>query len=223
MRISLELFLVAGWALFCGLMSILLILREVERVNEPEEAELLFFRRINQKQWKVLCYVVILIGNLLISARMYWIEVGPLPRLIVLLSMMWGFGLIDLISCTIPNRMVLLGILMRIVMGGYEALIEPEQCEVLLLSGLLAGAALAVAGLLCRLVAAGALGFGDIKLLFLMGLFLGMEYSWNCIFWSLVVIFCISLVLLLTRKADKKTAIPFAPALLLGTIIGICT
>jgi leader peptidase (prepilin peptidase)/N-methyltransferase len=81
------------------------------------------------------------------------------------------------------------------------------------------------------LVAAGAsalgpeaLGFGDVKLLGVLGLVLGW-FGWGMlltgVFLGLLVGAFVSLVLLATRRAGRRTAIPFGPPLLAGAVLAL--
>jgi leader peptidase (prepilin peptidase)/N-methyltransferase len=86
-----------------------------------------------------------------------------------------------------------------------------------------AGAAFAVAALAAALVPEG-LGFGDVKLLGLLGLLLGWA-GWGVllagIFLGLLTGALVSLVLLATRRAGWRTAIPFGPPLLAGAVVAL--
>lgn len=81
------------------------------------------------------------------------------------------------------------------------------------------------------LVAAGAsalgrdaLGFGDVKLLGLLGLVLGW-FGWGMlltgVFLGLLTGAALSLALLVTRRAGWRTAIPFGPPLLVGAVLAL--
>jgi len=63
------------------------------------------------------------------------------------------------------------------------------------------------------------MGFGDVKLAFFMGLFLGYPKIIVAFYFAFVIGALISLVLLLLKKAKKKTPIPFGPFLILGTLV----
>ncbi len=103
---------------------------------------------------------------------------------------------------------------------------------ILLLTGLLLGEGGAVlralaAGLLwgsvflgIRLLHPPSLGMGDVKLVFVLGLytgFLGWEVLGAAVVLSFVAGGLVSLGLLLTRRASRSTRVPFGPFLLLGT------
>jgi leader peptidase (prepilin peptidase)/N-methyltransferase len=86
-----------------------------------------------------------------------------------------------------------------------------------------AAAAFAVAALAAALAPEG-LGFGDVKLLGLLGLLLGWA-GWGVllsgIFLGLITGALVSLVLLTTRRAGWRTAIPFGPPLLAGAALAL--
>ena len=93
-----------------------------------------------------------------------------------------------------------------------------------LVRALLAAAASgAVAGLAWLAVPAG-LGLGDVKLLALLGLVLGWA-GWGLllagVFLGLVVGSVVSLVLIATRRAGWRTALPFGPPLLVGAVLAV--
>lgn len=83
---------------------------------------------------------------------------------------------------------------------------------------LAAAAAFGVAAA-ARLAAPSGLGFGDVKLLGLLGILLGWR-GWDVlvlgVFLGLLVGAVVSLVLLVSRRAGWRTAIPFGPPLLVG-------
>jgi leader peptidase (prepilin peptidase)/N-methyltransferase len=93
-----------------------------------------------------------------------------------------------------------------------------------LLRAVLAGAVAFGVGALAAAVSPEALGFGDVKLLGLLGLVLGWA-GWAVlmtgIFVGLLVGALGSLVLLATRRVGWRTAIPFGPPLLVGAAVAL--
>ena len=69
-----------------------------------------------------------------------------------------------------------------------------------------------------------ALGFGDVKLLGLLGLLLGW-FGWGVllagVFLGLLAGAVLSLVLLAARRAGWRTALPFGPPLLTGAALAV--
>lgn len=95
--------------------------------------------------------------------------------------------------------------------------------------GALVRALLAAAATFALAAGAGALspaglGFGDVKLLGLLGLVLGW-FGWGVllagVFIGLLVGAAVSVVLLVSRQAGWRTAIPFGPPLLTGAVLAL--
>ncbi|SDG60319.1 prepilin peptidase [Klenkia brasiliensis] len=88
------------------------------------------------------------------------------------------------------------------------------------LTGLLLGAAAFAVGVGLRLLAPAGLGFGDVKLLAPLGLLLGWwgggQLVLTGVLLGLLAGALVSLVLLATRRAGWRTAVPFGPPLLVG-------
>jgi len=63
------------------------------------------------------------------------------------------------------------------------------------------------------------LGFGDVKLAFLMGLFLGFPYILVALFLSFFIGAIVGLLLIAKGKKTLKSEVPFGPFLVIGTII----
>jgi leader peptidase (prepilin peptidase)/N-methyltransferase len=93
-----------------------------------------------------------------------------------------------------------------------------------LLRSVLACAVAFAGGVLAAAVSPQGLGFGDVKLLGLLGLVLGWA-GWDvlmaCVFVGLLVGAGVSLVLLAARRVGWRTAIPFGPSLLVGAAVAL--
>lgn len=140
---------------------------------------------------------------------------------ISLLSLLWPIAYIDFKSYRIPNTYIITGLVSRCVILVFE-LFWNEYVWITLLSEVIAAAALFVAAVLCSLFIKNSIGFGDIKLFIVMGLLLGLDGIWGAIFLSLIVSFFISAYLLITKKKTHKDAIPFGPAIVIGTFLSVC-
>ena len=69
------------------------------------------------------------------------------------------------------------------------------------------------------LLSRGSMGAGDVKLSFVMGLYLTGEYVVGAVFYGCVAGAVFAVVQLLRRKLSRKDTIPFVPFLYLGLII----
>ncbi len=93
-----------------------------------------------------------------------------------------------------------------------------------LLRALLAALAAGGIALTAALAAPAGLGLGDVKLLALLGLVLGWA-GWGVllagVFLGLLAGAAVSLLLVATRRAGWRTALPFGPPLLLGAVLAL--
>lgn len=133
-----------------------------------------------------------------------------------------ALGLIDIDTHTLPNRIVLPGYLVAItllvaasvVSGHYEALL---RAAVGMLALWLAYAAMAFAY-------PGGMGFGDVKLAGVIGIFLGWA-GWGSLAVGALSAFLLgglyAVGLILLRRANRKSGIPFGPWMLAGAWVGI--
>jgi leader peptidase (prepilin peptidase)/N-methyltransferase len=65
------------------------------------------------------------------------------------------------------------------------------------------------------------LGFGDVKLVFLMGLFLGFPKILVALFFAYLIGAIIGIGLVLAKKKTLKSEVPFGPFLVTGTFIAL--
>lgn len=147
-----------------------------------------------------------------------WVNV----KRMVLLSIIWPIAYIDFKTLRIPNLFVIYGLVCRAVILVFEIFLGHQYVWQFLISEAIAAGALLLAAVLCALIVKNGIGFGDMKLFVVMGLMLGLEGIWGAIFLALVVSFFIAAFLLITKKKTRKDAIPFGPALVIGTYLSIC-
>lgn len=139
-----------------------------------------------------------------------------------LLCMLWPIAYIDFKSYRIPNSFIIMGLIFRAAIFPFELIFQSELVWWSLLSEVIAAVALLLAAFLCSICMKGSIGFGDMKLFVVMGLLLSLDGIWSAIFLSLVVSFFVSAYLLITKKKSRKDAIPFGPAIVIGTFLSVC-
>ena len=140
---------------------------------------------------------------------------------ICLLSLLGPIAYVDFTETRIPNTYIMLGLIYRGILIPMELLFVREIFLSTILSEIVAALALFLAAILCRICIKNSIGAGDVKLFFVMGLFLGLNGIWSAILLSLFVSFFIALFLLLTKRKTKKDSMAFGPALTVGTFISI--
>lgn len=186
--------------------------------NEEEEKS----GRAARKGFSPPLIVLLFLSNIGIALfRHYYYHSPALETisLLLLLGILWASALTDYRWFRIPNRYLLIGLVARCAVFAAVAITAPLQIKYVLLRSVIAAAALLLVSLLCRLAVPKSLGFGDVKLLALMGLFLELNGIWGAAFFTMLVSFVVSLALLIAKKVNRKSEIPFAPFLLIGTIL----
>lgn len=122
----------------------------------------------------------------------------------------------------ILNHTLLAGIILRILLIAGEFLYYGvDEWKFILTSAAVAAVMFLIASLLCKVVATQGVGFGDVKLLFVFGLYAGTDMGIQIIFITFVILFAVAVFLLITKRATRKSVIPFAPFLYAGAIASV--
>lgn len=137
---------------------------------------------------------------------------------LALVTIMWPIAITDYRELRIPNKLILTGILLRVIILVMELFFEWDTLQTTVISEGIATIGAAVICIICMLISKGSLGMGDLKLMMLMGLMLGVEGICYAMFLSIFFSFAAAVILLVMRKKKKNDAIPFAPFILAGTV-----
>lgn len=182
--------------------------------------------KVETKEKEAKIYALVL-GILTIAASAFlcnrYAEYGIFHNLkrVSLLTIMWPIAYIDFKTYRIPNIFIVLGVIYRGILLGFELLSRSSNLRMVVTSEGIAAIAMFAATALCAVCIKNSIGAGDIKLFVLMGLMLGTEGIWNAVFLALIVSFIIAAVLLLTKRKGRKDFIPFGPAIAIGTYLSI--
>lgn len=175
--------------------------------------------------WKQIVYYILApvscVGFVLMSQLFYEAEVVFTMKRLLVIGLLWPIAVSDYREFRIPNNLILLGLVFRAVLLLPEGIIYGKAMLQTLAGDAIAAVAMIVLCLVCMLLSQGSMGMGDLKLLAVMGLFLGVEGILYALFFSMFAAFVIAVVLLLTKKKERKDAIPFAPFILAGTIASL--
>lgn len=211
-----------------SLISFLLMLRDIDDqkkalVKEGEYSQAMGVRlSLPALIYSILC-IILTVVIAVFFPKIYpdnsvWVNI----KRMVLLAIIWPIAYIDLKTLRIPNLFVIYGLICRGIILVFEFFLGNPYIWQSLLSEAIASGALLLAAGLCALVVKNGIGFGDMKLFIVMGLMLSLDGIWSAVFLALVVSFFIALFVLITKKKSRKDAIPFGPALVIGTFLSIC-
>ena len=165
------------------------------------------------------------IGNIL-EERYKIVKLASLYNLLELIKKRTGDGMqniiilgiltlatgIDIKKKLIPNKLVIAGLAAWgiLLAVGYVEITKSKAIEVVVITIILIAA---------YYLSKESIGFGDVKLLVLLALYLSLSDLIGVALVATISCGIFSGISLLLKKADKKTAIPFAPFLLLGSIV----
>ena len=148
-------------------------------------------------------------------------QIIVLAAFLYLAAISVALAMIDLDTHTLPNRVLLPAYPVAAVLLAAAALVagEPER----LITTVIGGAALFCLYLVLALISPGGMGLGDVKLAGVLGLYLGY-LGWGPLlvgaFGAFLLGGVFGLLLLATRKAKRRSSIPFGPWMLLGAWLG---
>lgn len=148
-------------------------------------------------------------------------DVIYLAKRVLLVSVLFVAAYYDYASYRIPNKLVLYGFGVRLIILIFELIFARETLSQVLISEGIAFLAMLVLSILSLLITRNGLGMGDIKLFLLMSLLQGVAGVISSLFTSLIVSFFYSLVLLALKKKSRKDFIAFAPCILVGTFLSV--
>ena len=138
-----------------------------------------------------------------------------------LLLVLFPAALSDYRTHTIPNRVLLLGLIYWDLATVVELVLDFEQFRVYLFAEIMITLITFAALMMLRLLVKEGVGMGDIKLLMLMGLAQAGEGFVSSVMTSLIILFVVAVVSLITKKKSRKDFVPFGPEVLAGTYISI--
>lgn len=135
-------------------------------------------------------------------------------RYLVLLCILMALSLVDLEKYEIPDRFIIAGIVWwAATMPLMDISIKTQLKDGLIGAFAIAGSMLVLSLIFDRVTGKESLGGGDIKLLFMTGLYLGLFAG----LFSLIAACVIGIIFVLVLKQNR---IPFGPAISLATILG---
>lgn len=142
-------------------------------------------------------------------------------KLIVLLGVLMTAAVVDLKKKIIPNVLIVFGLSIRL----FIYIVEYFAYNDIFLSQIKSDIAGFLLGFgvffIAAIVSRGAIGFGDVKLFAVIGLTSGVICTYSTMMISLVVSTIVSIFFIVTKKKDKKDAIPFGPCIFLGYFISV--
>ncbi len=138
---------------------------------------------------------------------------------LMLLSVLYFAAIVDFKKSIIPNSLIIAGLIMYLTFALISIFAVGVNAKSFLLISVAGGLIIGGLLLLVMLISKNALGMGDVKLFFVVGLMLGLKNCYEVLLISMVIMALTAIVLLLLKKVDRKTAVPMAPFMTIGFMI----
>lgn len=138
------------------------------------------------------------------------------------LFLIWGMAVLtvtDSIRHRIPNRLLLALLFVWAVIISLSVILDPAAGMALLPQSLAGGMVGGLIFLLCYILSGKQMGAGDVKLVFVMGLYLTGQRILGAVFYGSLLCCAWSLLQLARKKLGLKDGVPLVPFLYLGTLI----
>lgn len=137
-------------------------------------------------------------------------------RVLTLYQILYCIAIVDVQTKLIPNILLIFGGLFQTLFLGIEWVINDCSFKTILLPALAGG--IVSFGILSfiYLISKQAIGFGDVKLIGLIGFFSDYLCSLSVLFFSLLFATIYAIYLLCCKKYSKKELFAFAPFILFG-------
>jgi len=145
-----------------------------------------------------------------------------LVAFLILTAVSIALALIDVDTRRLPNVIVLPSLIAGVVLLGVAGALRGDWASIA--GALIGGAALFAFYLALALAKPGGMGFGDVKLAAVLGLYLGFLGWGNLLvgaFAAFVFGGVFGIALILVRRAGRKSQIPFGPWMILGAWLGV--
>lgn len=142
-------------------------------------------------------------------------------RLMLMLIILVPVAAVDYRKKIIENKVLLVSLGIRIIVLVAEFFLDSTQALISIKSMGLGFVLVFIMAIIGIFVVKNGFGMGDIKLMFIMILYLGFASSFSAIFMSLVLSMIASIYLLIKKEKNKKDTIPFAPFVLIGTYLSV--
>lgn len=164
--------------------------------------------------------IITFVGTAVIAAVRFP-EMGNIQcvSVMILLCGMAVLTVTDTKITLIPNRILMILFLLWTGVTGLAMIENISSGFELLCRSLGGGLISGIIFLLCYIISKGQMGAGDVKLAFVMGLFLTGDRIIGAIFYGTLLCGVYSLVQILQKKLTLKNGVPMTPFLYAGTLI----
>lgn len=204
---------------FAYISSGIINLRQIKDENIFIKKSLAAFPR--KKSAIVYCFIMLIyqLALSIIITNFYNGNLCDYVKTIAIASLMWPMALIDNKFKRIPNKLIVLGLIYRLIILFFEIVFFREGLVYTVVFELIAALGIGTILILSLFIIKNGIGMGDIKFFMLMGLFLGAYRLLSAVFIVMIIAFFIALYKLFIKKEGKKAEFAFGPSIAIGSLI----
>lgn len=172
------------------------------------------------KRWLV--YSIISVLTVVLNMQLFRQEsYSPLMLLnfVAISTVVLTTGVIDFYCHKIPNLVLAIGAGSRVFLLLMTLFFERPEFLTQLLMSLAGCIASLLVMLLISIVSKQGIGYGDVKMYACIGLYLGIMDTYYILFYAVLLAALYAAYVLLAKKGDRKTRIPFGPFTHLGFVL----
>ena len=173
------------------------------------------------KKYSIISIVLSVIASLFYIFLYKQNDAMQTVKTLTLLAVLFPVAYFDYIFYKIPNKILKYAVIVRAAELIPEALIYRKEMAGVLIDVGITLAVLFLICMVCNLIIRGAMGMGDVKLLLVMGLYLGSAKFILAILVVLILAFFAAIYFVASGKKTKKDIMPFAPYILAGTYLAV--
>ncbi len=192
--------------------------------EKKEQKSVKSYFKLDLKDKKMIFAGVAFLCSVGIMFYSYYLSKSPIQTAVLNGSVfLWlcAIGYIDFKKQIIPNMLILAGLIFWAVYEAVSILVFKEPVKETLIASLLGGGVCGLGLLLISLLLRSALGMGDVKLMFVLGLLYGLVNVYSILLFSIIVMAAVAVILLLMKKVNRKSRLPMAPFVIIGFLIGV--
>lgn len=173
------------------------------------------------KKYSIISIVLSVIASLFYIFLYKQNDAMQTVKTLTLLAVLFPVAYFDYIFYKIPNKILKYAVIVRAAELIPETLIYRKEMAGVLIDMGITLAVLFLICMVCNLIIRGAMGMGDVKLLLVMGLYLGSAKFILAILVVLILAFFAAIYFVASGKKTKKDIMPFAPYILAGTYLAV--
>lgn len=138
---------------------------------------------------------------------------------IVMIIGMSVLSVTDIKKCIIPNKVLAVWLMIWILIVGIQMIFNIETGVAILFISLAGAVIGGIIFLLCYILSKGQMGAGDVKLVFVLGLYMTGQRIMGAVLYGALLCCAYSIIQMLRKKISIRDAVPMAPFIYMGMCI----